>query len=59
MKLKALHKNDSKSFVKKKHKGKGDIEFAPVYVNCTNETVINSKYMFDKSFQKILCGIDK
>ena len=21
--------------LKKKHKGKGDIEFAPVYVNCT------------------------
>ena len=41
------------------HKINGDIEYAPVYSNSTTKTVISSdKYMFDKSFPKILCRID-
>ena len=30
----------------------------PVYFNSTTKTVINFKYMLDKSFQKILYRID-
>ena len=41
-----------------KHKENGGIKFAPVYVNCTTKTVINSEYMLDKSFQEILPRID-
>ena len=42
-----------------KHKEKGDIEFAPVYVKSTAKTVINSdKYDLDKSSQEILHQID-
>ena len=41
-----------------KHKGNEDIEFAPGYVNSTTKTVINSKYMLDKSFQEILYIVD-
>ena len=41
-----------------KHKGNGDKEFTPVYFNSTTKTVINSKYMLDKSFQEILYRID-
>ena len=42
-----------------KHKINGDIEYAPVYLNSTTKTVINSeKYMLDKSFQEILCSLD-
>ena len=38
-----------------KHKQKGDIEYAPVYLNSATKTVINSdKYDLDKSFQEIL-----
>ena len=33
-------------------------EFAPAYFNSTMKTVINSKYMFDKSFQEILHRIN-
>ena len=42
----------------RKCKENGDIEFTPVYFNSTTKTVINPKYDFDKSFQKILCRID-
>ena len=42
----------------KKHKGNGDIEFAPVYFNSINKIVINFKYDLDKSFQEILYRID-
>ena len=42
----------------RKGKENGDIEFAPVYFNSTTKTVINSKYMFKKSFQEILYRID-
>ena len=38
----------------RKHKGKGDIEFASVYFNSIAKTVINFKYDLDKSFQEIL-----
>ena len=38
----------------RKHKENIDIEFAPVYFNSTTKTIINSKYMLDKSFQEIL-----
>ena len=41
----------------RKHKENGGIEFAPVYVNSTTKTAINSKYMLDKSFQKFLYRI--
>ena len=34
----------------RKHKGNEDIEFAPGYFNSTTKTVINSKYMLDKSY---------
>ena len=33
-------------------------EFASVYFNSTTKTIINSKYMLDKSFQEILHRID-
>ena len=33
-------------------------EFASVYFNSTTKTIINSKYMLDKSFQEILYRID-
>ena len=36
----------------RKHKGNGDIEFAPLYFNSTTKTVINSKHDLDNSFQK-------
>ena len=42
----------------RKHKGNEDIEFAPGYFNSTTKTVINSKYMLDKSFQEILDIVD-
>ena len=42
----------------RKCKENEDIEFTPVYFNSTTKTVINPKYDFDKSFQKILCRID-
>ena len=42
----------------RKHKEKGDIEFATVYFNSTTKTVINSEYDLDKSFQEILYRID-
>ena len=41
----------------KKHKQNGDIEFAPVYFNSVNKTVINFKYDLSKSFQEVLYGI--
>ena len=41
-----------------KHKGNGDIEFSPVYLNFTTKTVINLRYDIDKSFQEVLCRID-
>ena len=41
-----------------KHKENGGMELAPVYFNSTTETVINSEYDLDKSFQEILYRID-
>ena len=42
-----------------KHNQNGDIEFSPVYFNSTSKTIFNSgKYGLDKSFHKILYGID-
>ena len=42
----------------RKYKENKDIEFAAVYVNSTTNTVINSKYDLDKSFQEILYRIN-
>ena len=33
------------------YKENRDIEFVPVFFNCTTKTVINSKYDLDRSFQ--------
>ena len=41
-----------------KYKKNEDVEFYPVYFNSTTKTVINSKYILDKSFQEILCRTD-
>ena len=41
----------------RKKKENEDIEFDPVYFNSTTKTIINSKYMLDKSFQEILYRI--
>ena len=41
-----------------KYRGNGDIKFSPVYFNSATKTVINSKYMLDKSFQEILYRTD-
>ena len=41
-----------------KYKENGDIEFTPVYFNSTTKIIINAKYDFDKSYQKILYRID-
>ena len=41
-----------------KDKGNERIEYAPVYVNSTNKTVINSEFNLDRSFQEILYRID-
>ena len=38
----------------RKHKENGDMSLAPVYLNFTTKTVINSKYDLDKSIQEIL-----
>ena len=42
----------------RKDKQNGEIEFAPVYFNSTSKTVINFKYVLDKSFQDVLCRND-
>ena len=42
----------------RKYKENKDVEFAAVYVNSTTNTVINSKYDLDKSFQEILYRIN-
>ena len=41
-----------------KCKGNGDKEFAPVYFNSATNTVVNSEYILDKSFQEIFYRID-
>ena len=41
-----------------KHKENWDTELAPVYCKSSVKTVTNSKYVFDKFFQEILCRID-
>ena len=42
-----------------KHKGNGDLQFAPVYFSSTTETVINfERYDIDKSFQEVSYRID-
>ena len=38
----------------RKRKRNGDLEFVEVYFNSNTKTVINFKYMLDKSFQEIL-----
>ena len=45
-------------FLLRKNKENEGIELAPVYFNSTAKTVISSWYMFDKSFQEVLYGID-
>ena len=42
----------------RKKKENEDIEFDPVYFNSTTKTIINSKYMLDKSFQEFFYRID-
>ena len=42
----------------RKHNENENIELAPVYFNSTTKTIINSKYMLNKSFQEILYRID-
>ena len=42
----------------KQYKPNGEVEFTPVYFNSSTKTVINRKYMLDKSFQEILDRID-
>ena len=42
----------------RKQKENWGIELPPVYFNCATKTVINYKYILDKSFQEILYGID-
>ena len=41
-----------------KAKINGSIEYSPVYFNSTTNTVINSEFNLDKSFQEILYRID-
>ena len=45
-------------FLSNKYTENGYKEFAPVYFNSATKTVINSEYMLDKSFQKILYRIN-
>ena len=40
------------------HKGNRDIKYSPVYFNSITKTVINFKYILEKSFQEILYRID-
>ena len=42
----------------RKYKGNEDKEFGPFYFNSAAETVINSEYMLDKSFEEVLYSID-
>ena len=42
----------------KKCKPNGEIEFTPVYFNSSTKTVINHRYMLNKSFQEILYRVD-
>ena len=37
----------------RKHKENGDIEYTPAYFNSATKTVIDFKYMLDKSFREI------
>ena len=41
-----------------KEKQNGDIEFALIYVNSTTKTVINIKYVLNKSFEEVLHRIN-
>ena len=41
-----------------KYKGNGGKKFAPVYLNYSSKTVIDSEYNFDKFFQEILYRIN-
>ena len=56
--IKGFKKDITVKFLLSKHKENGDIEFTPVCLNSTTKTVTNAKNMHDKSFQKILYGID-
>ena len=42
----------------KKYKPNGEIEFTPVYFNSSTKTVINRRYMLNKSFQEIFYRVD-
>ena len=42
----------------KKYKPNDEIEFTPVYFNSSTKTVINHRYMLNKSFQEILYRVD-
>ena len=42
----------------KKYRCNDEIEFTPVYFNSSTKTVINHRYILDKSFQEILYRID-
>ena len=42
----------------KKYKPNGEIEFAPVYFNSWKNTVINSRFNLEDSFQEVLYMID-
>ena len=42
----------------KKYKPNGEIEFTPVYFNSSTKTVINRRYVLNKSFQEILYRVD-
>ena len=42
----------------KKYKHNGEIEFTPIYFNSSTKTVINHRYMLNKSFQEILYRVD-
>ena len=45
-------------FLLKKYKPNVAIEFTPVYFNSSTKTVINRRYMLNKSFQEILYRVD-
>ena len=58
--------NDARGFkyqitvkvLSKKYKPNGEIEFTPAYFNSSTKTVINRRYMLNKSFQEIFYRID-
>ena len=53
----SIEKKNQKNILLKKDRGT-EIEFSPVFLNSTTNTVINHKFDLDKSLQEILCRID-